>query len=194
MIQINQQHIHKDKAKQEQSVRQDKLPHNRSENRSSWRTSISCSIDGSCGNVLIHKCVLMSIGWEMKTFKISESTTPSVVKILCFVGSSCLIDIICIDSRTLVSNAMSISDDNHWSHRNNIQTTCSNFQCTSNRRLCKTKGNTQPICSEREVIRFPSLVCLATFDVGLSLEFLLTVFVCWFVFPHFAYVWCWATL
>ena len=114
----------------------------------------------------------------------SESTKPSTIKALCFVGSSCLINVICIDSRTLVSNTMSISDENRWSHMNDIQPTCSKFQCTSNRRLWRINGNIQPIFSERKVILFPSLACLPTFDVGLSLEFLLTVFVCWFVFPH----------
>lgn len=88
----------------------------------------------------------MSIGWETKTFKISESTKPPAIKILWFVGISCLINVICINLHTLVSN----TNVSRWNHKNDVQYPCSNIQCTCNRRLCMIKGNnyTANICRE----------------------------------------------
>jgi len=183
-IRINKLHSYKDERKQQRELL-DKTNSQTtgSENRCTGGTSISCSSDGYCGNVLIHKCVLMSIGWEKKTFKISESTKPSAIKVLWFVRISCLINVICIV---------------HWyPTRFPYQMYCIPAPTSSVHLIEVFVGwkviIIQPIFAEREVIPFPSQACLPTFDVGLSLEFLLTIFVCWFVFPHFAYVWCWAT-
>jgi len=90
---------------------------------------------------------------------------------LCFVGRTCLINVICIDLGILVSNTISILDVNRWNRKNDIQpATFSYFQYASNhRRLCRIKN--QSTTNIFRNLPFPSLAGLSTLDVGLSLKF-----------------------